>query len=91
MRKFHEAKVQGRDEAIVWGSGRPMREFLHVDDLARAVAFCLDHYDEAEPINCGAGADVSIARACPNSSPTPSGSRGGFGSIRPSRTERRES
>ncbi len=61
IRKLHEAKVEGRDEAVVWGSGRPLREFLHVDDLARSVVFCLERYDEAEPINCGAGAEVSIA------------------------------
>jgi GDP-L-fucose synthase len=61
MRKFHEAKVEGRDEAIVWGTGKPLREFLHVDDVASAVAFCLAHYDEAAPINCGAGVDISIA------------------------------
>lgn len=60
IRKFHEAKVGGAEEVVVWGTGTPLREFLHVDDLARGVVFCLDHYDEYEHINCGAGFDVSI-------------------------------
>jgi GDP-L-fucose synthase len=59
--KFHKAKAEGCEEAIVWGSGTPLREFMFVDDLADAVAFCLDNYDEAMPINCGAGAEISIA------------------------------
>jgi GDP-L-fucose synthase len=61
IRRFHEAKTADRPEVAVWGTGRPMREFLHVEDLARAVVFLLDNYDGAEPINCGAGSDVSIA------------------------------
>jgi GDP-L-fucose synthase len=61
IRRFHEAKVADRPEVAVWGTGRPMREFLHVEDLARAVVFLLDNYDGNEPINCGAGSDVSIA------------------------------
>jgi GDP-L-fucose synthase len=60
IRKFHEAKEERRHEAVVWGTGRPLREFLHVNDLAKAVVFCLDHYDEYEHINCGAGSEVSI-------------------------------
>ena len=56
MRKIHEAKIAGAPDIEVWGTGRPSREFLHVDDLAKAVAFCLDNYDEAMPINCGAPA-----------------------------------
>ena len=44
----------------MWGTGTPLREFLHVDDLASAVVFCLDNYDEYEHINCGAGSEVSI-------------------------------
>jgi GDP-L-fucose synthase len=59
--KLHAAKAEGRDEAIVWGTGTPLREFMFVDDLADAVAFCLDNYDELAPINCGAGAEISIA------------------------------
>jgi GDP-L-fucose synthase len=61
MRKFHEAKISGAPTVTVWGSGTPLREFLHVDDLARGVVFCLDNYDDYEHINCGAGADVTIA------------------------------
>jgi GDP-L-fucose synthase len=60
IRKFHEAKEDRRPEVIVWGTGTPLREFLHVDDLARAVVFCLDNYDGYQHINCGAGSDISI-------------------------------
>ena len=60
IRKFHEAKVQGAPNVEIWGSGTPKREFLHVDDLADAVAFLLENYDGAEPINCGAGHDGTI-------------------------------
>jgi len=60
MRKFHEAKTAGKPEVVVWGSGSPLREFLHVDDLARGVIACLDGYDGYEHINCGAGTEVSI-------------------------------
>jgi GDP-L-fucose synthase len=60
IRKFHEAKAAGAGEVVVWGTGAPLREFLHVDDLARGVIFCLDRYDEYEHINCGAGAEISI-------------------------------
>jgi GDP-L-fucose synthase len=61
MRRFHEAKLGDVAEVVVWGTGTPLRELLHVDDLARAVVFCLDHYDAYEHINCGAGSDISIA------------------------------
>ena len=60
IRKFHEAKVEGRPEVVVWGTGTPLREFLHVDDLASAVVFCLDNYDEYEHINCGSATEISI-------------------------------
>jgi GDP-L-fucose synthase len=60
IRKFHAAKANGKNEVIVWGTGTPLREFLHVDDLADAVVFLMDRYDGREPINCGAGFDVSI-------------------------------
>ncbi|ACK49064.1 NAD-dependent epimerase/dehydratase [Methylocella silvestris BL2] len=60
IRKFHEAKQAGRSEVVVWGTGTPLREFLYVDDLADAVVFLMDHYDGDEPINCGAGCDVTI-------------------------------
>jgi GDP-L-fucose synthase len=60
IRKFHEAKEAGAREVVVWGTGTPLREFLYVDDLADAVVFLIDHYDGDEPINCGAGSDVTI-------------------------------
>lgn len=60
MRKFHEAKVTGRSEVVIWGTGTPLREFLHVDDLADGTIFLLNNYDGAEPVNCGAGSDLSI-------------------------------
>ncbi len=60
LRKFHEAKIQGKSTVTIWGSGTPLREFLHVDDLARGAIFCLDNYDGYEHLNCGAGSEVSI-------------------------------
>ena len=60
MRKFHEAKISDAKQVVVWGSGTPLREFLHVDDLAKGVVWCLDNYDEYQHINCGAGFDVTI-------------------------------
>jgi GDP-L-fucose synthase len=60
IRKFHEAKIAGRDEVVIWGTGAPLREFLHVDDLADGTIFVMRNYDDAEPINCGAGSDLSI-------------------------------
>jgi GDP-L-fucose synthase len=61
IRKFHEAKVEGRKEVVIWGTGTPMREFLHVDDLAAAAVFLMKNYDEAEIVNVGTGKDVTIA------------------------------
>lgn len=60
IRRFHEAKVEGRAEATLWGTGSPRREFLHVDDLARACVHLLEHYDSPEPINVGTGQDIRI-------------------------------
>ncbi len=60
MRKFHEAKLAGADRAVVWGTGTPRREFLHVDDLADACLFLMEHYDGDEHINVGTGVDLSI-------------------------------
>jgi GDP-L-fucose synthase len=60
MRKFHEAREQGRDEMVVWGTGSPKREFIHVDDLADACLFLMRHYDEDSHINVGTGEDLSI-------------------------------
>ncbi|MEP7054740.1 MAG: GDP-L-fucose synthase [Actinomycetota bacterium] len=61
IRRFHEAKAEGRPEVLLWGTGSPRREFLHVEDLARAAVFLLDRYDEPDPINVGTGTDVTIA------------------------------
>ncbi len=60
VRKFHEAKVAGTREVVIWGTGSPRREFLHVDDLADACVFLMDHYDGATHINVGTGEDLSI-------------------------------
>lgn len=60
IRKFHEAKVAGAPSVVVWGTGKPLREFLHVDDCARACVFLMENYDEAEIVNIGAGSDISI-------------------------------
>jgi GDP-L-fucose synthase len=60
LRKAHEAKKSGKRELVVWGSGKPRREFLHVDDLAAACLFLLEKYDSAEIINVGCGEDISI-------------------------------
>jgi GDP-L-fucose synthase len=61
IRKFHEATQEARDEVVAWGTDTSLREFLHVDDLARAVVLCMDKYDEYQHINCGAGYEVSIS------------------------------
>jgi GDP-L-fucose synthase len=61
IRKFHEAKDRGEREVIVWGSGAVRREFLHVDDLADACVFLMDHYDQPSHINVGTGEDLTIA------------------------------
>jgi GDP-L-fucose synthase len=61
LRKFHEAKLSGAESVEVWGSGRPRREFLHVDDLADACVFLLHHYSSPAIINVGWGKDISIA------------------------------
>jgi GDP-L-fucose synthase len=60
MRKFHEAKRSGADSVVVWGSGTPRREFLHVDDLADAVVYLTGSYSGAELVNIGVGEDVTI-------------------------------
>jgi GDP-L-fucose synthase len=60
LRKAHEAKTRKDRELIVWGSGTPRREFLHVDDLASACLFLLAKYDSPEIINVGCGEDISI-------------------------------
>jgi GDP-L-fucose synthase len=60
LRRFHEAKEDGRPEVVLWGTGSPRREFLHVDDLARACLHLLEHFDGPEPLNVGTGQDLSI-------------------------------
>ncbi|WP_079177990.1 GDP-L-fucose synthase family protein [Streptomyces mangrovisoli] len=60
VRRFHEAVAEGRDEVVLWGSGSPRREFLHVDDLAAACAVLLRSYDADEPVNVGCGSDLTI-------------------------------
>lgn len=61
MRKFHEAKLSGDSEVVVWGSGTPKREFLYADDLADAALFLMDNYEDLSTINVGVGEDLSIA------------------------------
>lgn len=60
LRKFHEAKVNGNKEVIVWGTGAPLREFLHVDDLAEACVILMEAYNEPNLINVGTGEEISI-------------------------------
>lgn len=60
IRKFHEAKNAGNPEVEIWGSGKPMREFLYVDDLAEACLFLMLNYNDSEIVNIGTGEDISI-------------------------------
>lgn len=60
IRRFHDAKSQGLKKVTIWGSGTPRREFLHVDDLAAACLFLMEHYSESSTINVGTGIDISI-------------------------------
>lgn len=60
LRKFHEAKLAGETGVTIWGSGTPLREFLHVDDLADALVFLLKNYSDSLPLNIGSGIEVSI-------------------------------
>ena len=62
LRKFHEASLSGAESVTLWGSGTPRREFLHVDDLAKAILFLLQGYDEAIAINVGTGVDLEIRK-----------------------------
>ncbi len=61
MRKIHDAKIRGSDTVEIWGSGTPMREFLHVDDLAAACLHLVEHYSDTLHINVGTGSDIAIA------------------------------
>lgn len=60
IRKFHSAKINNQPEVEIWGDGSPLREFLHVDDLAAASLFLMENYADGKPINVGSGAEISI-------------------------------
>ena len=60
IRKFHDAKMNGEPEVIIWGSGKPMREFLYVEDLADALIYLMMNYNDSEIVNIGTGEDISI-------------------------------
>ncbi|MBK8502201.1 MAG: GDP-L-fucose synthase [Saprospiraceae bacterium] len=60
IRKFHQAKVEQEPTVVLWGTGRPMREFMHVDDRAEACLFLMTHFDEPGFVNVGVGEDISI-------------------------------
>ena len=60
LRKFHEAKVSDKPEVVMWGTGSPLREFMHVDDLASACTFLMNNYSEEQFVNIGSGEEVSI-------------------------------
>jgi GDP-L-fucose synthase len=60
LRKFHEAKQKNEPAVTIWGTGSPLREFLHVDDLADACYYLMQHYNEPGLVNIGVGADISI-------------------------------
>jgi GDP-L-fucose synthase len=61
IRKFDDARREGREEVTVWGTGTPRREFLHVDDLAHAAVFLMQNHDDAGILNVGVGEDITIA------------------------------
>lgn len=60
LRKFHEGKINNQAEVMVWGSGKPLREFLHVDDMANACFFLIQNYSDEEFVNVGSGEEISI-------------------------------
>lgn len=60
IRKFHEAKTNGSKEVVLWGTGAPLREFLHADDMADATVFCMLHYNESGQVNVGSQTELSI-------------------------------
>ncbi len=60
LRRFHEAKAENRPEVVIWGTGKPLREFMFADDLAEACVFLMEHYEDPAPINVGTGEEVTI-------------------------------
>ena len=60
IRKFAEAKLNNEHEVVLWGTGKPKREFIHADDAASAILFAMDRYDSEEPLNIGTGLEISI-------------------------------
>jgi GDP-L-fucose synthase len=60
IRKFVDARINGADRVTLWGTGEPLREFLHVDDLSKAIILCLEKYDDDLHINIGSGSEISI-------------------------------
>lgn len=62
IHRFHNAKITSASEVIIWGDGTPMREFLHVEDLARACLMLLKNYDNSVAVNIGSGQEISVAR-----------------------------
>jgi GDP-L-fucose synthase len=61
IRRIHEAKKEDQENVIIWGTGKPRREFMYVDDLADACIFVMNNYSDLEPVNLGPGGDLSIA------------------------------
>ena len=60
IRKFHEAKIEGKDQVEIWGTGSPLREFMHVDDLVSACYYLMQNYSDSGFVNIGVGKDISI-------------------------------
>ena len=60
IRKFHEAKGSGASEVVMWGTGKPYREFIYIDDIAKAAIFLMNQYSGNEPVNIGTGAEYTI-------------------------------
>jgi len=60
LRRFHEAKINNQKSVLVWGTGKPRREFMHVSDLAKAIVYMTEYYSSSDPINIGTGKDISI-------------------------------
>jgi GDP-L-fucose synthase len=60
IRKFHEAKANKVSQVLVWGTGSPLREFLHADDLAQACLYLMNHYSDKQFVNIGSGKEITI-------------------------------